>query len=308
MPPDCGRSVVVLGEQLGLDPAGDRLPLGCAPARARRRSPPPPRRSAPGAPRPARRASVAAARRAAASSRVERLDLLHQLELLVLELGDPPLERRRSRPAAPGARGGCRSCRCRASCRAGSPGRSATAISSSSRCWSRPSSWRCASTSATRGLERARARPSPRRARPGSAGAPAGAPAGRWPCRAPGRRGGRPSGSCPPILACHGDASSAGRSWSPAVAVVVGGVATVGSVVVVVAPPGGVVVVVVTAPRATTTGAAAPAAGVERRGRAGGTATSCGGRLGLLVLALLAGPRARPACTDPRSRPGTSRR
>ena len=156
---------------------------------------------------------------------VERLDLLHELELLVLELGDPALERRRSRPAAPAARGGCRSCRCRASCRAGSARSLSEAISSSSRCWPRP-----ARGAAPRPRPRA---PRAGRARaidlvelgPARAGARGGARAGRRRCRAPGRRGGRPSGSSVPHLAscaCHGDASPAGRRSVRSAAAVLG--------------------------------------------------------------------------------------
>ena len=104
----------------GSTPAGDGRPARPAPARARRRSPT--SSSAICARSAAARSSSSvraraptapARRRAARSAPSARAPGPRAGEIA-------PLERPRSRPAAPAARGGCRSCRCRASCRAGS--------------------------------------------------------------------------------------------------------------------------------------------------------------------------------------------
>ena len=111
--------LVVLGEEVGDRPFAPARPARRAPARARRRSPPPPPRSAPGARRPARRARHERPRRWRAARRGARAAPSPRAP--GPRAGRSGASAMRSRPAATGARGGCRSCRCRASCRAGWP-------------------------------------------------------------------------------------------------------------------------------------------------------------------------------------------
>ena len=213
MPPDCGRRVVVLGEQLGLDVRRRWRPARRGPRSSSAsiatsllgdlgRGAPAPRSSS--VARACARTSASSASSGSICS-ISSSSWSSSWRDAPLERPDLVLQRLELARVADGAA-------VERLVVLDRPCRSALAISSSRRCWSRPSSWRRASTSAvvaSSAAELAHDLVELGRARGGALG---GGPAGRWWCRAPGRLGGRPSGSCPLILARQSSSRPAGRT------------------------------------------------------------------------------------------------